>query len=86
MEHASQLLSALPEPYPTLPSYRYLQARVAISKGDDQTAEKLLQQVIAAAPEITEAYFHLGQLYLRAGRTEQGREMLAEFERMTGRR
>jgi tetratricopeptide (TPR) repeat protein len=86
MERASQLLSMLPESYRTAPSYRYLQARVAISKGDHQAAETLLQQVIAAAPEIAEAYFHLGQLYLRTGRTEKGRELLAEFERKTGRK
>ncbi len=81
IERASQLLDQLPSSYRSLPAYQYLEARVALSRGENQTAENLLEKVIRRAPEISEAYFHLGQLYLRTGREQKGRDLLAEFER-----
>lgn len=82
IDRALQLLQDLPAAYRRLPQYKYLAARVALNQADVQTAEKLLLEVIAAEPQKAEAYFHLGQLYLRNGKGEKGRQFLAEFERL----
>ncbi|HSR49953.1 MAG TPA: tetratricopeptide repeat protein [Acidobacteriota bacterium] len=80
-EAASGYLGSLPSAYHDQGLYRYLSARVALQQGDTEKACSLLESVVEKHPEIEEAFFHLGQLYLRQGRREEGRRLLQQFQR-----
>ncbi len=81
MEEAAALLGKLPPSYRKSPLFQFLAARVAIGEGDLKRAETLLAAVLKQDPDMAEAYFHLGQVYLRQGQIEKGREAMAEFQK-----
>lgn len=80
-EKASGYLGGLPESYQGLPVYRFLRAQVHLNDGRLERARELLEEVVEEAPEITEALFHLGRLYLRTGQREKGQRLLGEFQK-----
>ncbi len=78
-EEAGRLLSQLPAGFASQGIHRYLSARVALEGGETERARRLLEEVTQQSPEITEAFLHLGQLYMRLGRQQEGRRLLNEF-------
>ncbi len=81
LEEAAGFLKNLPSSYRGSALYQMLAARVALGEGDLQNAERLLSAVLKSDPDMAEAYFYLGQVYVRQGRTDKGREAMAEFRR-----
>ncbi len=79
-QRAAHLLASLPSEYRNNSTYRYAAGRVALNQEDFAEAEKHLSEVVRNDPERAEAYFHLGQIYLRTGRVEKGRQMMQEFQ------
>ncbi|MFQ5738545.1 MAG: tetratricopeptide repeat protein [Acidobacteriota bacterium] len=81
-ERGERLLQQLPASFAQLAVYQFFSARIAIHQGDDQKAEVLLRKAISKDPDLVQAYFHLGQLYLRNGQFEKGRQALADYQRL----
>ena len=54
-----------------------VQARKALDAGENERAETLLQDVLAAAPTMTEARTLLGKLYMKQNRHAEAREVFA---------
>ncbi|HSR70387.1 MAG TPA: tetratricopeptide repeat protein [Acidobacteriota bacterium] len=78
---AAAHLQSLPSEFRERGLYLYLSARVAMNRGEIDQARDLLESVTRRHPEITEAFLHLGRLYMRQGRREEGRRLLQEFQR-----
>ncbi len=79
-QRAAELLAGLPEAQRQNAAYSYVAGRVALDAGRFPQAERHLSEALQRDPERAEAYYHLGQLYLRAGDVEKGRKMLQEFK------
>lgn len=80
-EEAERRLSSLPESFSASMSFAYLSARVALHRGEMDKARQLLEEVTRKDPQMIEAFLHLGRLYMRLGRREEGRRVLTEFQR-----
>lgn len=79
-EKAGRLLGQLPARYASQGIFQYLSARIALDRGETERARQLLEQVTQSHPEIAEAFLHLGQIYMRLGRRQEGQRLLAEFK------
>jgi tetratricopeptide (TPR) repeat protein len=56
--------------------------RIHLNAGRYAAAEEVLRKAIAAEPASAEARYALGSTLLRLGRTEEGKQQLAEFQRL----
>lgn len=54
-------------------------AAKAINAGNDGEGEKLLKQAIAADPKMSRAYYELGMVYVRAGKSADAKANLQKY-------
>lgn len=73
LEYCDSLLAT----HPSAPYLHDLKGRVLSVSGDSALAEQSFSRAIAADPKWLPPYYHIGELYLRQGRTEAG---ITKFE------
>lgn len=55
------------------------QAARLINEGKDSEAEKALQQAVAVDAKFAQAYYELGMVYVRTGKSAEAREALSKY-------
>jgi tetratricopeptide (TPR) repeat protein len=74
-EKAAQFKSKLP----VNPTSNFNEAAKAINAGKDAEAEPLLKDAIAADPKFAMAYYELGMIYVRTGKSADARTNLQQY-------
>lgn len=64
---------------PANPTSLFNEAAKAINAGKDADAEPLLKQAIAADPKFSPAYYELGMVYVRGGKSAAARTNLEQY-------
>ena len=64
--------------------YQDYLARVCAAKGDDEEAVSIYEEMLAAHPERTDAYYSMVNLYSRMGRADKVMGTLDEIEKVQG--
>jgi tetratricopeptide (TPR) repeat protein len=68
---------------PTHPLLPWHHARLAVSRGEWNTAIRELRQVLNTTPGLTEAHFQLANVYYRVDQKAQGDAQMAVYRRKT---
>lgn len=74
-EKAAQFKSKVP----VNPARAFNEAAKAINAGKDADAEPLLKQAISADPKFALAYYELGMVYVRSGKSAEARTNLEQY-------
>jgi tetratricopeptide (TPR) repeat protein len=74
-EKAAQFKSKVP----VNPTTAFNEAAKAINAGKDADAEPLLKQAIGANPKFAMAYYELGMVYVRSGKSAEARTNLEQY-------
>jgi tetratricopeptide (TPR) repeat protein len=74
-EKAAQFKSKVP----VNPTRAFNEAAKAINAGKDADAEPLLKQCISADPKFALAYYELGMVYVRSGKSAEARTNLEQY-------
>ena len=74
-EKAAQFKSKVP----VNPATAFNEAAKAINAGKDADAEPLLKQAIGANPKFAMAYYELGMVYVRSGKSAEARTNLEQY-------
>jgi tetratricopeptide (TPR) repeat protein len=74
-EKAAQFKSKVP----VNPTRAFNEAAKAINAGKDTDAEPLLKQCISADPKFALAYYELGMVYVRSGKSAEARTNLEQY-------
>jgi len=67
------------EKMPKNPGMLFNDAAKKINAGDDAGAEALLKQAIAADDSFAVAYYELGMIYVRAGKSAEAKQALSKY-------
>ena len=70
----TNLATALRTPGPHLAHAHYLRAFLAFRKGNSAGAQKELDDALALAPDMAEAYYQKGEMYVAAGTDDLARQ------------
>jgi tetratricopeptide (TPR) repeat protein len=74
-EKAAQFKSKVP----VNPTSNFNEAAKAINAGKDAEAEPLLKEAVAADPKFAMAYYELGMIYVRSGKSADARTNLQQY-------
>ncbi len=64
---------------PANPAQLFNDAAKLINSGKDDEAEKLLRQVVAADANMARAYYELGMIYVRSGKSTEAKTNLSKY-------